>query len=147
MTTRAHAKVITAGVLALVFASGALVGRAWNEKVVAPTDGPAGEQAEEGREGRRRTPMYEQVGLTDLQLVQVDSIVVHYRNEVREEQREAREEWERRYAELVDALRNEIKSVMNAEQRTAYDSLLAQYDERRREWRENRREEGNRDNE
>ena len=148
MKTRARARVITVVVLATVFFSGALVGRAWDETVVETAAGPVAEEQEEAREGRRRTPMYEQVGLSDVQLVQVDSIVVHYRNDVRALQEETREGYDRRYAGLVDAVREEIKSVMTADQRAAYDSLLTEYDERRREWRERRREEGdgNRDN-
>lgn len=145
MKKRTHARLITVVVLALVFFSGALVGRAWDEQVAETAPGPVAEEQEDGREGRRRTRMYEQVGLSDVQLVQVDSIVVHYRNDVRALQKETREEYDRRYAGLVDAVRDEIKSVMSADQRAAYDSLLAEYDERRREWRERRREEGNED--
>ncbi|UCC24725.1 MAG: hypothetical protein JSU98_13460 [Gemmatimonadales bacterium] len=156
MKTRAQATATSLVVVLLVFVSGTLVGRAWDERsaearpVEVSADSGRAEAAEEG-EGRRRTRMYEQVGLNDAQSVTIDSIVVHFRSDARalqEEYRarydEQRAEYERRSAALVDSVREAIKSVMNPAQRVQYDSLLAASDERRRARREEReREEGN----
>jgi Spy/CpxP family protein refolding chaperone len=156
MKTRARAAATSLGVLALVFVSGTLVGRAWDERSadarpaeeVQDTSQDAGV---EDREARRRTPMYEQVGLTDAQRVEIDSIVVHYRSDLRELQAHYRElydaqrvEYGERRGILIDSVRQAIKSVMGPEQRAQYDSLLAASDERQRARREEReRAEGN----
>lgn len=144
MKTHARATATSALVLVAVFAAGTLVGRAWDRGSVVEA-APAGEAAQEtgGGEEQRRTPMYERVGLSDAQRVQVDSIVVHYRGDVRELQRASREAYDQQYMALVEAVRESIKGVMDAEQRAQYDSMLAASDERRRARREEReREEG-----
>jgi hypothetical protein len=95
--------------------------------------------------------MYEQVGLTDAQRVEIDSIVVHYRSDLRELQAHYRElydaqrvEYDERRGVLIDSVRQAIKFVMGPEQRAQYDSLLAASDERQRARREEReRAEGN----
>jgi len=147
MKTHRRATITTALVLAVVFTAGTLVGRAWSDHTdrdlavaAEPEGGDAG--GSDGRGSReRRMPMYEQVGIDDVQRVAIDSIVVHYRTGVRTLQEEARGAYEARYKVLVDSAREAIKSVMTPEQTIEYDSLLQASDER---WRERKieREEG-----
>lgn len=139
MRTHRRATVTSALVLALVFTTGTLVGRAWGDQkerasaVAAETgDGEGGGTADGERTGRR-SPMYEQVGINDAQRVTIDSIVVHYRTGVRTLQRQSREAYEADYRILVDSAREAIKSVMTDHQRIEYDSLLRASDERRRQ--------------
>jgi len=147
MKTHARATLTSAVVLTAVFASGTMVGRAWDR---GTGDEPAATEpdtasAETPTPAERRPPMYEQVGLTDGQRVLVDSIVVHYRQDVRELQRTSRESYEREYMVLVDAVRESIKGVMTSDQRAQYDSLLTASDERRRARREERERSGSND--
>ncbi|MDT8340892.1 MAG: hypothetical protein RQ751_05200 [Longimicrobiales bacterium] len=148
MRTHARAAATSAAVLAAVFLAGALVGRATVGGADGRGDGEARTEAAEGREDRgerRRTPMYEQVGLTETQLVEVDSMVVHYRTRVRKLQHDSRQAYEAQYALLVDSLREGIKGVMSEAQRAQYDSLLAESDERRRARRDREDEDGRED--
>jgi Spy/CpxP family protein refolding chaperone len=95
--------------------------------------------AEEESEGtrRQRRLLVEQVGLTDVQKEQVDSIVAHYRGERDSLQArleaDLREAYMPRLRELLEETREEIKSVLTPDQRTAYDSLLVEHDRRREE--------------
>lgn len=143
MKTHARATATSALVLVAVFAAGTLVGRAWDRETggEAASVSETAQQEDQGEE-RRRTRMYERVGLSDAQLVMVDSIVVHYRSDVRELQRESREAYDRQYMALVEAVRESIKGVMTADQRMQYDSILAAFDERRRARRQEREEGG-----
>ncbi|HSM03500.1 MAG TPA: hypothetical protein VK858_02715 [Longimicrobiales bacterium] len=127
MKSHSQATFTTALVLVVVFGSGALVG--------AAVDGLRGgedpeEQVREDGEGeqeRRRTPMYEQVGISDEQRVVIDSIMVANRTKVRAE----RAEYDSAYRAIVEETRAAILSVMNPEQQVQYDSLLAESDARR----------------
>ena len=148
MSGRLRVTATTIAVLVIVFASGVTVGRAWDvrsaEAEVSRTDASGDEdRRDEGGERPRRQPMYEQVGLTDSQQVVIDSLVVHYRTDMRAYQREARARYEAGTDSLVQAVREAILSVMTPAQAAEYRSLLEAADERRREWREER--EGNRD--
>jgi hypothetical protein len=106
----------------------------------AGVDRTGAEQESEGTR-RQRKLLVEQVGLTDVQKEQVDSIVAHYRGErdALQARLEAdlREAYMPRYRELLQETREEIKSVLSPDQRTAYESLLVEHD-RRREERRNR---------
>jgi hypothetical protein len=156
MADTSRARVISLSVLTVVFLSGLIVGMAF-DRVIGTTDAapaPAGAMAspDEGGEGdrddrrrERRRPMYAQVGLDDAQEERIDSIVRHYRDEVRTASREARRDWESRYWEMVLATRASIRSVMDADQAARYDSLLEASDRRREEWEEKRRRERDRE--
>lgn len=139
LKTHRRATVTSALVLVLVFSAGTLVGRAWGDRddrataLAAEGEVRDGDGSREREDRGRRTPMYEQVGITDAQRVAIDSIVVHYRSGVRSFQQESREAYEAGYRALVDSTREAIKGVMNARQRIEYDSLLRASDERRRE--------------
>ncbi|MEJ2539437.1 MAG: hypothetical protein P8188_05625 [Gemmatimonadota bacterium] len=127
MKTRSQATLTTALVLAVVFGSGLVVGAAVdglgsNEAVAQGADG-RGDEASEAR----RTPMYEQVGITDDQRVVIDSIMVANRTRVRA----SRAAHDSAYRAIVQETRAAILSVMGPEQRVRYDSLLAASDARR----------------
>ncbi|MGM0668695.1 MAG: hypothetical protein ACQET1_03195 [Gemmatimonadota bacterium] len=97
--------------------------------------------AREGPSENRRRLIVEQVSLSEAQHLRVDSIVSHYRQRMRELERELEDELRRaylpRYRELLEGTREEIKGVLTPAQRMEYDSLLVEYD-RRREERRNR---------
>ena len=139
MKSHSQATLTTVLVLAVVFGSGALVGAAVDG--LRGGEAPEEQAREEERESdRRRTPMYEQVGISDEQRVVIDSIMVANRTRVRAE----RAEYDAAYRAIVEEPRAAILSVMNPEQRVQYDSLLAESDARRaareREEREEDRE-------
>jgi hypothetical protein len=151
-------RLASAGVLAVVFGSGALVGVAVERssaappalaaEVVAPTGAP--EQGQGGRSGQsrgrgpQRPALYEQVGLAPEQLERADSLVRVHRAALESLQREFRRttdsilaaSWEEQeLRQKADAhlmeLRGGIRSMMLPGQLLMYDSLLAE-DERRR---------------
>ena len=83
---------------------------------------------------RRSSLIVEQVGLSEAQKEQVDSIVVYYRAQMRSLHDEFDEAYMTRYREIMQMTRDEIKAILTAEQRMAYDSLLVERDRRRVEW-------------
>jgi hypothetical protein len=126
--TRSQATLTTGLVLAVVFGSGLLVGAAfdgaWSSEADAAVEP---EDAVKQPTEERRTPMYEQVGVTDDQRVVIDSIVVANRTRVRAN----RAAYDSTYRVIVEETRAAIKDVMEPEQRDRYDSLLAENDARR----------------
>jgi len=131
MKSHSQATLTTALVLVVVFVSGALVGAAVDG--LRGDEAMAAEQEERRDEGEseRRTPMYEQVGITDQQRVVIDSIMVANRTRVRAERAAYREVYDSAYRVIVEETRAAILAVMNPEQRVQYDSLLAESDARR----------------
>ena len=95
-----------------------------------------GERQGDEPSGRGRL-IVEQVGLTEAQKAQVDSIVAYYRREMRNLQDELQTELQATYATrsrgLIEETRVEIKRILTPQQRTVYDSLLVQHDQRRGE--------------
>lgn len=127
MERGARTRMTTVVVLAVVFAAGLLLGMAVDQSSSSP-----GEQVTDTtrREERgRRTPMYEQVGPSEAQKVQLDSIVREHRGEMRELQRDFREQYEA----LIQQTRDAIKGVLTPEQAEQYDSLVVEYEKRRAE--------------
>jgi hypothetical protein len=156
-----RARLTTVLVLALVFATGIVVGLAVDRTAFPETgddgamasgtaEGGASEESEQ--EGRR--PMYEQVGgLSADQQVLIDSIVEGHRAarqaitegwraeyEPLEREQEAweeenvepvRQKWRARLDSLVHSTRDALKDVMTEDQARRYDSLLADYEQRR----------------
>jgi cell division septation protein DedD len=138
MEKNARTRLVTALVLLVVFASGALLGVAVDRTL----DADPAEKAEEADDGerRRRVPMYEQVGPSESQMISIDSIVQEHRARMSSLHAEFRSAYNPRYEALLEETREAIKGVFNPEQALAYDSLLAERDRRRaeRESRENR---------
>ncbi|NNM05808.1 MAG: hypothetical protein HKO65_12030 [Gemmatimonadetes bacterium] len=89
----------------------------------------------EGRDSTRRRPtmIVDQVGLAANQKEQVDSIVGYYRTQMRVLHEEFDEAYMTRYRELNRLAREDVRAVLTDEQRTAYDSLMAEWAQRRQE--------------
>ncbi len=80
---------------------------------------------------RRRSLIVEQVGLTEAQKEQVDSIVGYYRARMRTLHDEFDEAYMTRFREITQTTRKEIEAILTVEQQAAYDSLVADWDRRR----------------
>ena len=85
---------------------------------------------------RRPSLIVEQVGLSDAQKEQVDSIVGYYRAQMRDLHEEFNEAYMDRYRELSRKSREDVMAIMTVEQRTVYDSLRAEWESRRQERRQ-----------
>lgn len=168
MEKRQRTRLASAGVLAVVFASGALVGMAV-DRSLAPDQGlvqaPAVTPQDSGRfggpggrDGRGNRPqrrfIYEQVGLSAEKLAAADSVVRVHRMAVEQMERQFRRETDsildasgrrQQFRQDADAalqtLRTGIRSLMTPAQLVVYDSLLAADDQRRRAEEERRRSE------
>jgi hypothetical protein len=154
-----RARLTTALVLILVMGAGAVLGVAIDRQLVGralagevgTTSGsrsggdprsrgfdsryrdPGRAPAQMGDSAQRRPLIVEQVGLSDLQRVQIDSILRFYRNEMRALHDEFDQAYSTRYREITQATRDAIKGILTDEQRFAYDSLLVAWDRRREE--------------
>lgn len=144
-------RLTTVFILFLVLVAGSVLGIAMDRRLHAKavvaerSDGGSDRQrasgeaneaeGEAGEASRPRRLIVEQVGLSDDQKVQIDSIVGHYRQKMRDLQGELQAELQAaytpRYRELLEATRTEVKAVLSPGQQAAYDSLLAEHDQRR----------------
>lgn len=147
MDTTRRARLLSIVVLAVVFASGIVVGFAWDRRLDAAeaaaegeriaaatdsTDAQAGDRGgDEGGERRSRY-MWERVDPTDAQRVLIDSIVQAYRADSRAFHRESREAYDEGMRALVLQTREAIKSVLDPDQAARYDSLATARDDRNR---------------
>jgi hypothetical protein len=143
MTQGWRARLATAGVLALVFGVGALAGIAGDRMLerrtsdllagVPPTpteveEVEADEPAEpEVSSAPRSRWLIHQVDLTESQRVAVDSVLTFYRAQVRE----LTDVYNDAYWSAVQSTRDELRSILEEEQRVRYDSLLVENDRRR----------------
>jgi len=151
-----RARLTTALVLFLVLAAGVVLGVALDRRFETKDvlRGPSGRPDVEGRSRgfdsrsrdssqshapfqpgdssqRRRSLIVEQVGLTEAQKGQVDSIVGYHRARMRTLHDEFDEAYMTRYREITQTTRDEIKAILTTEQRMAYDSLVVDWDRRR----------------
>jgi hypothetical protein len=78
----------------------------------------------------------DQVGLSEAQKIQVDSIVGFYRGQMRALHEEFDEAYSARYRDLNREAREEVRTVLTEEQRVVYDSLQADWQRRREERRQ-----------
>ena len=147
-------RLATVGILALVLGAGFLIGAAWNRRLDAETvplgtDSTAAAPAGE-REGGRR-PMYTlvQPPLTADQLAAAEEIVARRQEGVRQmlaephidslydamkdAEKSFKGVYEPRFRELIETSRAGIREIMTPEQAAQYDSLLADFDGRRRQ--------------
>lgn len=141
MDARSRARLLSVGVLAVVFASGIVVGFAWDRQLdaaevealqTAEAEGPAAGEAEDAPAGteRRGRPMWESVDPTEAQRVRIDSIVDAYRKDVRDFHRESRQHYDEGMRALVVQTREAIMGVLDADQAARYDSLTSAWDAR-----------------
>jgi hypothetical protein len=145
-------------VLALVFVSGVVVGAAVDRRIAGAAEtaevagGDDGGERDDDRDrddrdgDGRRTPMYERVGLKAGQRERIDSVLAHHRSAMkalnkefsddyqamRDLQKQYRDAYSPRYWAIVDSTRASIKAVFDPEQAAVYDSLLIEFDQRRR---------------
>jgi Spy/CpxP family protein refolding chaperone len=131
MEKDARTRLVSALVLAVVFATGAVLGLAVDRSLQAGPVQGGGDETVGERE--RRRPMYEQVGPSERQMVAIDSIVDEHRNKMKALHAEFRSAYNPRYQALVEETRQAIKGVLTPDQAVAYDSLLAERDRRRAE--------------
>lgn len=82
---------------------------------------------------RRPSLIVEQVGLTEVQQAQADSIFWHYRGQMRALHEEFDEAYNTRYREIMVRSREDMLGILTADQRVVYDSLLADWAQRRQE--------------
>jgi hypothetical protein len=153
MERSTRTRLTTILILFLVLVTGSALGIAVDRRLEARGAGRQGEWrgSAQARAGETRTGgerqgdepsgrgrlIVEQVGLTEAQKAQVDSIVAHYRREMRDLQEELQTELQAaympRYRGLVEQTRVEIKGVLTPQQISVYDSLLVEHDQRRGE--------------
>ena len=82
-------------------------------------------------ERNRRTPMYEQVGLTEDQSLLIDSILEGQLQHMRSLHEEFRTTYVPRYQALIQQTREAILEVFTEEQASDYRALLQEFDESR----------------
>jgi hypothetical protein len=137
-----RARLSTVAILALVLGTGVVLGMALgprflpDEEVVEQEARRRGGSQDErpGQDSQRRRPLIvEQVGLSEGQKTRVDSIVRSQRARMRALQSEFDQAYMPRYRGILEDTREAIRGVLTADQRTAYDSLLAEHDRRRQE--------------
>jgi hypothetical protein len=137
MEPRSRTRLVTIAVLAVVFASGLVLGAAVQGNVVAPIEVAAAEPEQAEEPAERRIPMYEQVGPSAEQSVLIAEIVADYRARREAARSEAREEARSRYnAEaraLILEVRESILGIFSEEQAGEYRALLDEADRRRAE--------------
>lgn len=126
-----RARLVTLGVLFLVFVSGFLVGFAFDRGLVAGPAEDAKETAErrdrdDDDRDRERRYVIDRVEMAPEQRSRVDSIIAFHRDRTKALSREFEEEFRPRYREIVSETREAIKSVLTEEQAAAYDSLLSE---------------------
>ena len=145
-------RILTAVMLAVVFASGVLLGLAADSNLIAEPSEIASKspEGEEPERERRRSYIYEQVEPTSEQQVVIDSMMKVYiesreslQEELRKGYRELRSSYNPRYQVLGEGIRGAIKDVFSEEQAAEYQTLLDDFDRRRAERNEN--EQGGRD--
>lgn len=135
-------RLTTAAILALVLGTGVALGVAFAPRLTtggetSEVEARRTERATEDRgldrSGRRRPLIVEQVGLSDTQKAQVDSIVTLQRARMRALQEEFDQAYMPRYRELIQETREAVRGVLTPDQRIRYDSLLADHDRRRQD--------------
>ena len=142
-------KLMTAVILAVVLGTGVMlglvsvceVGDGRTRCVINVNSDLAAMPVEEGmvreadRDGmserNRRTPMYEQVGLTEDQSLLIDSILEGQLQHMRSLHEEFRTTYVPRYQALIQQTREAILEVFTDEQASDYRALLQEFDESR----------------
>lgn len=146
MSAALRARLVTGGILALVFGSGVLAGVAGDrllggdpvELLAGPSPrstelpvdvagGSEDEATDPDAPERRRSALIHRVDLSEGQRVSVDSVLSYYRAHVRS----LTDTYDAAYWEAVQRTREELRAILNEEQRVRYDALLAENDRRR----------------
>ena len=149
MESGSRTKLMTAVILAVVLGTGVMlglvsvceVGDGRTRCVINVNSDLAAMPVEEGmvreadRDGmserNRRTPMYEQVGLTEDHSLLIDSILEDQLQHMRSLHEEFRTTYVPRYQALIQQTREAILEVFTDEQASDYRALLQEFDESR----------------
>ena len=149
MESGSRTKLMTAVILAVVLGTGVMlglvsvceIGDGRTRCVINVNSDLAAMPVEEGmvrevdRDGmserNRRTPMYEQVGLTEDQSLLIDSILEDQLQHMRSLHEEFRTTYVPRYQALIQQTREAILEVFTEEQASAYRALLQEFAESR----------------
>ena len=149
MESGSRTKLMTAVILAVVLGTGVMlglvsvceVGGGRTRCVINVNSDLAAMPVEEGmvreadRDGmserNRRTPMYQQVGLTEDQSLLIDSILEDQLQHMRSLHEEFRTTYVPRYQALIQQTREAILEVFTEEQASDYRALLQEFDESR----------------
>ena len=142
-------KLMTAVILAVVLGTGVMlglvsvceIGDGRTRCVINVNNDLAAMPVEEGMvqevdrdvrsERNRRTPMYEQVGLTEDQSLLIDSILEGQLQHMRSLHEEFRTTYVPRYQALIQQTREAILEVFTEDQASDYRALLQEFDESR----------------
>ena len=133
----ARTRLLTAVVVALVFASGVLVGYAADPNHLAATPAVATTAELDGTDGeqpRTRRFVYEQMERTPEQDAAIDVIITSHRSLMNELHRgfdAAQTEYEANYNALIVEVREAIAEIFEPDRRAEYRRLLAEFDRRR----------------
>ena len=133
MEQGARTRLLTAVVLTVVFGSGVLLGLAAQANLAATPAAEVLAMSAGDPENTRRIPMYEQVGPTETQMGQIESIVAEHRAQMDALHEEFRKAYDPRYDALIAETREAIKDVLTPEQAAAYQELVDARDQRRAE--------------
>ena len=149
MESGSRTKLMTAVILAVVLGTGVMlglvsvceIGDGRTRCVINVNSDLAAMPVEEGmvreadRDGmserNRRTPMYQQVGLTEDQSLLIDSILEDQLQHMRSLHEEFRTTYVPRYQALIQQTREAILEVFTEEQASEYRELLQEFDESR----------------
>ena len=149
MESGSRTKLMTAVILAVVLGTGVMlglvsvceIGDGRTRCVINVNSDLAAMPVEEGmvreadRDGmserNRRTPMYEQVGLTEDQSLLIDSVLEGQLQHMRSLHEEFRTTYVPRYQALIQQTREAILEVFTEEQASDYRALLQEFDESR----------------
>ena len=149
MESGSRTKLMTAVILAVVLGTGVMLGlvsvceigdgrtrcviNVNSDLAAMPVEeGMVREAARDGMSERnRRTPMYQQVGLTEDQSLLIDSILEDQLQHMRSLHEEFRTTYVPRYQALIQQTREAILEVFTDEQASDYRALLQEFDESR----------------
>jgi hypothetical protein len=120
-----RAKVAVGAALTLLFGSGIVVGLAWDQTAGASV--PEVTSTEEPEAQTERTRIVDAVGLSVSQDASVDSLVTYHVSRMRDVDAEFRP----RYRAVIEDLREDVKDILTAEQRSEYNVLLEEHDAKR----------------
>jgi len=129
-------RLVTAGVLAAVFAAGVLLGLAADsnasaeasEVVVASVEPTDTVDTADSEEPQRRRRIYDEVEPNESQLALIDSIVAEHRARTRVLDEENRAQLQLGFREILLETREAIKTVLTPEQAAEYQRLLDERD-------------------
>lgn len=125
-------RLVTAAVIAAVFAAGLLIGFAADNSflVAAAEVGPVPAEAPPEDERPRGRRLYEHVNPTAEQQLLIDSIVAIHRQRTNAADEERRVAFQSAFREIVLETRAEIKTVLTEQQAREYQRLLDDWDAR-----------------